>query len=184
MRLAARGIDARVYGVDIDTRSGALASRRTSTASAGGATAPRPARRNGAILLAGHVDSAKRGAGAFYALKNARRGDTVSVTSDDGKIRSYRVTTMQPRAQGRAAGEHLLAHAARAGSCSSPAAGRSTPPRATTATTSSSPRCRAERLRRGGGPPGVSRRPCVPGVMELRGIEPLTFRLPAERSPS
>ncbi len=54
---------------------------RTSSASAGGATAPRPATSAGTILLAGHVDSAKDGAGAFYALKSARRGDVVTAAA-------------------------------------------------------------------------------------------------------
>jgi hypothetical protein len=93
VRLAARGIDAPVYDVGIDTRSGALAIPKDIDRVAWWRDGAAPGSSKGAILLAGHVDSAKRGAGAFYALKNARRGDTVSVTSDDGKTRSYRVST-------------------------------------------------------------------------------------------
>ena len=37
-----------------------------------------PGDETGTVLIAGHVDSAKNGAGAFYALKSARRGDTVT----------------------------------------------------------------------------------------------------------
>jgi hypothetical protein len=95
VRLRARGIDARVYPVDIDTRSGALATPTDIDRVGWWRDGAAPGSATGAILLAGHVDSAKRGAGAFYALKNARRGDTVTVTSDDGKVRQYRVTTMQ-----------------------------------------------------------------------------------------
>jgi hypothetical protein len=95
VRLTARGIDARVYGVDIDTHSGALAIPKDIDRVGWWRDGAAPGSATGAILLTGHVDSAKRGAGAFYALKNARRGDTVSVTSDDGKVRDYRVTTMQ-----------------------------------------------------------------------------------------
>jgi hypothetical protein len=94
VRLAARGIDARVYGVDIDVRDGALAIPKDIDRVGWWRDGAAPGSSNGAILLAGHVDSAKRGAGAFYALKSARRGDTVTVTSDDGKTRDYRVTTM------------------------------------------------------------------------------------------
>ena len=54
-----------------------------------------PGASNGTILLAGHVDSAKRGAGAFYALKSARRGDTISVRSENGTTRSYRVASLR-----------------------------------------------------------------------------------------
>ncbi len=95
VRLATRGIDARVYGVDIDTRSGALAIPKDIDRVGWWRDGAAPGSANGAILLAGHIDSAKRGAGAFYGLRNARRGDTVTVTSDDGKVRDYRVTTMQ-----------------------------------------------------------------------------------------
>ena len=48
----------------------------------------------GTVLLAGHVDSAKAGAGAFYALKSARRGDIVTRHAGAKTLR-YRVTTMQ-----------------------------------------------------------------------------------------
>jgi hypothetical protein len=95
VRLARRGIDAPVYGVDIDTRTGALAIPKDIDRVAWWRDGAAPGSANGAILLAGHVDSAKRGAGAFYALKSARRGDTVTVTSDDGKTREYRVSTTQ-----------------------------------------------------------------------------------------
>ena len=40
------------------------------------------------------MDSAKTGAGAFYALKSARRGDTVTVTQGS-KTLKYRVTTIK-----------------------------------------------------------------------------------------
>ena len=76
MRLAARRIDARVYGVGIDTRSGALAIPKDIDRVGWWRDGAAPGSANGAILLAGHIDSAKRGAGAFYGLKNARRGDT------------------------------------------------------------------------------------------------------------
>ena len=95
VRLAARGIDAPVYDVDIDTRSGALAIPKDIDRVGWWRDGAAPGSSNGAILLAGHIDSAKRGAGAFYGLRKARRGDTVTVTTDDGKSRRYRVSTMQ-----------------------------------------------------------------------------------------
>ena len=49
-----------------------------------------PGAANGTVLIGGHVDSAKKGAGAFYPLKSARRGDIVTVDS-----RRYRVTTVK-----------------------------------------------------------------------------------------
>ena len=117
VRLASRGIDARVYDVGIDTRSGALAIPKDIDRVGWWRDGAAPGSSNGAILLAGHVDSARRGAGAFYALKNARRGDTVTVTSDDGKTRSYRVSTMQ-RVRKAALPESIYSRTGRAGSCS------------------------------------------------------------------
>jgi LPXTG-site transpeptidase (sortase) family protein len=54
-----------------------------------------PGDKTGSILLAGHVDSAKDGAGAFYGLKAAHTGDIVSLTSSDGKTRKYRVASVK-----------------------------------------------------------------------------------------
>ena len=49
----------------------------------------------GSVLIAGHVDSARRGAGAFFRLKNARAGMRVVVTTAGGASRAYRVTTVR-----------------------------------------------------------------------------------------
>ena len=54
-----------------------------------------PGDERGAVLLAGHKDSAKRGAGAFYPLDDARRGTRVEVRSDDGRTRRYRVVSVK-----------------------------------------------------------------------------------------
>lgn len=81
--------------VDIDLDTGALDIpqniRRVGFWKDGAA----PGSAAGAILLSGHVDSAKDGGGAFYPLKRARRGDVVKVTSDDGRTRSHRVTAVR-----------------------------------------------------------------------------------------
>ena len=57
----------------------------------------------------GHVDSAKKGAGAFYALKSARRGDTVTVTRAR-RPSSYRVTTVKTMLKAALPDEHLHPH--------------------------------------------------------------------------
>ena len=49
----------------------------------------------GTVLIAGHVDSAAAGAGAFYPLKSAQAGATVTITTSDGHSFRYRVTRMQ-----------------------------------------------------------------------------------------
>jgi hypothetical protein len=95
VRLARLGIDANVYGVGIDTRLGVLDVPQSIDRVGWWRDGAAPGASTGTILLAGHVDSAKRGAGAFYALKGARRGDTITVRSDGGTTRSYRVTSMR-----------------------------------------------------------------------------------------
>ncbi len=49
----------------------------------------------GTVLIAGHVDSAAAGAGAFYNLKSAAVGTTITVTTAGGGTVSYRVTRVQ-----------------------------------------------------------------------------------------
>jgi hypothetical protein len=49
----------------------------------------------GTVLIAGHVDSAAAGAGAFYPLKSAKTGATITVTAAGGRAYTYRVTGVQ-----------------------------------------------------------------------------------------
>ena len=88
------GINAAVSGVDVDTRLGVLDVPPNIDSVGWWRDGAAPGSSAGTILLAGHVDSARRGAGAFYALKNARRGDTITVRSG-ATTRSYRVTSMR-----------------------------------------------------------------------------------------
>ena len=88
------GIDAAVYGVDVDTRLGVLDVPPNIDSVGWWRDGAAPGSSAGTILLAGHVDSVRRGAGAFYALKSARRGDTITVRTG-GTTRSYRVTSMR-----------------------------------------------------------------------------------------
>jgi hypothetical protein len=54
-----------------------------------------PGGRSGAILIAGHVDSASAGAGAFFKLHRARAGDLVRVTTADKGTFTYRVVSVR-----------------------------------------------------------------------------------------
>jgi hypothetical protein len=54
-----------------------------------------PGDRAGAILVAGHVDSASRGAGAFYGLQSARRGTRVELRMRNGRRKEYRVVSVR-----------------------------------------------------------------------------------------
>ena len=80
-RCAGSGSTPTVYGVDIDTRLGVLDVPQNIDRVGWWRDGAAPGASAGTILLAGHVDSARRGAGAFYALKGARRGDTITVRS-------------------------------------------------------------------------------------------------------
>ena len=99
--IASLGIDAPVAAAGIDIRQGVLAVS-PDIHKAGwwvdGATQASP---SGAIVIAGHVDSARGGAGAFFPLKQARRGAIVELTAADGATARYRVVFVQsmPKAQ-------------------------------------------------------------------------------------
>jgi hypothetical protein len=93
--LARLGVDAPIAAVDIDTASGALDIPKNIQRVGWWEDGAAPGSAAGAILLAGHVDSAKDGGGAFYPLKDARTGDVVKVASDDGRTRAYRVTSIK-----------------------------------------------------------------------------------------
>jgi len=54
-----------------------------------------PGARAGSILIAGHVDSATAGAGAFFRLKDARPGAQITVRTSAGRTHTYRVVSVQ-----------------------------------------------------------------------------------------
>jgi LPXTG-site transpeptidase (sortase) family protein len=54
-----------------------------------------PGSPHGAILIAGHRDSARAGTGAFFPLERARAGLQVGVQTADGRIRHYRITSVR-----------------------------------------------------------------------------------------
>jgi hypothetical protein len=95
------GIDAPVLAAGINVAKGELDAspniHRTSWWSDGAA----PGAKTGTVLIAGHVDSAALGPGAFYRLKEARVGDRITVTSRSGARRTYRVVSIRtmPKAQ-------------------------------------------------------------------------------------
>ncbi|MEG3635995.1 class F sortase [Micromonospora palythoicola] len=50
---------------------------------------------SGSVVIAGHVDSADQGKGAFYRLRELAPGDTVTATGEDGTERTYRVVARE-----------------------------------------------------------------------------------------
>jgi Sortase domain len=93
VRSRALGLNAPVASVGIDLASGTLDVpvniRRTAWWRDGAA----PGDAHGAVLIAGHVDSAKRGTGAFFRVQKAKAGDRIQVASAGGRTRTYRVVS-------------------------------------------------------------------------------------------
>jgi len=93
------GIDAPVEAAGIDIRQGVLAVPADIHETGWWADGAAPGDAKGSVVIAGHVDSAKAGVGAFFTLKSAHRGTVVEVTSADGKKRSYKVTSVRVMAK-------------------------------------------------------------------------------------
>jgi sortase (surface protein transpeptidase) len=47
------------------------------------------------VLIAGHVDSARQGEGAFFRVQGARAGDRIQVVTANGRTHAYRVVSMR-----------------------------------------------------------------------------------------
>ncbi|MFG2060225.1 class F sortase [Micromonospora sp. NPDC048871] len=56
---------------------------------------PGLAAETGSVVIAGHVDSAEQGRGAFYRLRDLAPGDTLTATGEDGIERTYRVVARE-----------------------------------------------------------------------------------------
>ena len=99
VRIATQGIDAPVFPVGIDLATGTLGVptdiRKTGWWRDGAA----PGQKAGTVLIAGHVDSATRGAGAFFRVKSARAGERVQVVTDDGRTVTYKVVSVRSYAK-------------------------------------------------------------------------------------
>ena len=88
-------IDAPVAGVGIDIQKGVLGVAPNIHRTGWWKDGALPGAKAGAILIAGHVDSAKAGAGAFFHLKDAKPGERVEVTVANGRTFHYRVTSIR-----------------------------------------------------------------------------------------
>jgi sortase (surface protein transpeptidase) len=47
------------------------------------------------VVIAGHVDSATQGGGAFFRLRDLRPGDEVTVAGSDGATRTFSVVSRE-----------------------------------------------------------------------------------------
>lgn len=99
IRVGSVGIDAPVAAVTVDLKRGVLGIpgdiRRTGWWRDG--TPPGASR--GAVLIAGHVDSATAGAGAFFRLGRVGAGDRVELETAAGRRFAYRVVSVRSYAK-------------------------------------------------------------------------------------
>jgi hypothetical protein len=101
VRIASLGIDAPVSAVGIDVAHGVLGVPPRIHRTAWWRDGAAPGARAGAVLIAGHVDSVRFGAGAFFKLRQARPRDQVTVTTAAGRTFSYRVVSVRDYAKSR-----------------------------------------------------------------------------------
>ena len=89
------GIRAPVKPAAIDVRHGALAIPVDIRLAGWWQDGTGAGGKSGAILIAGHVDSARAGAGAFFKLRNVRIGERVELATARGRTYSYRVVSVR-----------------------------------------------------------------------------------------
>jgi hypothetical protein len=100
VRIATHDVDAPVAPVGIDAEHGVLGVPASIQHTGWWKDGAAPGSRTGAVLIAGHVDSATDGAGAFFALPRVRRGERVQVATRSGRTFAYRVTSVQTYPKG------------------------------------------------------------------------------------
>jgi hypothetical protein len=100
VRISSLRIDAPVSAAAIDVAHGVL-DAPASIARAGwwrdGAT---PGASSGAVLITGHVDSAKGGMGAFFRLRRVHAGDRVELRTTAGRTVAYEVRSVRTYVKG------------------------------------------------------------------------------------
>jgi sortase family protein len=95
VRVATVAVDAPVAPARIDPAHGVLALPANLERAGWWRDGMAPGARSGAILIAGHVDSAHAGPGAFFKLHRTKPGDRVEVVTAGGSIYVYRVTSLR-----------------------------------------------------------------------------------------
>ena len=95
MRSEALGLNAPVSAVGIDLPTGTVDVPVNVRRAAWWRDGAAPGDATGAVLIAGHIDSAKQGPGAFFRLQSARAGDRIQVATANGRTHAYRVVSMR-----------------------------------------------------------------------------------------
>ncbi|MFF5077592.1 class F sortase [Actinoplanes sp. NPDC000266] len=91
LRIPALGLDATVDAVGIDKATGDFAVPPSVDRVGWYRYGPGFSAKAGSIVIAGHVDSAAEGEGAFFRLGRLDRGDTVTLAGPGGRERAFEV---------------------------------------------------------------------------------------------
>jgi hypothetical protein len=95
LRIPAIGVDARVDPVAVDPNTDEFAVPPSVDRVGWYRYGPGLEATAGSVVIAGHVDAAKQGAGAFFRLRDLKPGDRVEVTGPDGNPRPFTVTARE-----------------------------------------------------------------------------------------
>ncbi|MDY7084573.1 MAG: class F sortase [Actinomycetota bacterium] len=95
LRVPALDLDAAVDAVGIDARTGDFAVPPSVDEVGWYRYGPGFSARAGSIVIAGHVDSAAEGKGAFFKLGTLNAGDAVTLVGPDGRDRRFEVVARE-----------------------------------------------------------------------------------------
>jgi hypothetical protein len=95
LRIDAIGLTATVRPVGVDKRTGDFAVPPSVDEVGWYKFGPGLDAAAGSVVIAGHVDGATQGKGAFFRLGTLRRGDTIEVTGADGVRRRFTVVARE-----------------------------------------------------------------------------------------
>ena len=95
VKLDAVGIDAPASPVGIDIGKGVLGVAPDIHRTGWWADGAQPGDKTGTVLIAGHVDSATAGAGAFFHVKDAKAGARIELATAGGRTFAYKVVSVR-----------------------------------------------------------------------------------------
>ncbi|MEV0459237.1 class F sortase, partial [Catellatospora methionotrophica] len=95
LRIPAMSLDAKVDAVGIDARTGDFAVPPSVDRVGWYRHGPGLEARAGSIVIAGHVDSAAQGRGAFFTLRTLARGDRLTLTDAAGHGYGFQVVGVE-----------------------------------------------------------------------------------------